>query len=212
MRIIVDIAKPTANRDQLITALVSRLHLLTQPKNGDYYPIQKSNYFEGRVMTVEDFHKEQQYHRNKLKRHNRFLHGSGVVSGLIISVESGVEVSSGYALDCAGNEIVVPDTVELNKPRGTDSIYICLAYHECGTDCVPVPDESSNRTDTNRKPLQIEEGFVITYQNKNPCFKHKRDKLRLKSCGRPHAIPLAKLLYRVDGWQIDRRFRRPSAR
>jgi len=44
--------------------------------------LRRVNYFAGRLLTAEDFRAEQEYHREKSRRHNRRLHGSGVASGL----------------------------------------------------------------------------------------------------------------------------------
>ena len=39
---------------------------------------QRSRYFEGKLLTAEDFEREQDYHRAALRRHNLGLHGWGV--------------------------------------------------------------------------------------------------------------------------------------
>src|ERR1700674_5291702 len=44
-------------------------------------------YFYGQVLSAQDFQKEQDYFREKLKLHNRCLHGYGVVCGLKIRPE-----------------------------------------------------------------------------------------------------------------------------
>src|SRR5262245_9558513 len=75
------------------------------------------NYFHGMLLTEQDFKDEQDYLRGKTKLHNQ-LHGAGVVWGMLL-VKDCVRVDSeevtkifiegGWALDCAGNEIVVCD-------------------------------------------------------------------------------------------------------
>jgi hypothetical protein len=73
------------------------------------------NYYEGMLLTEQDFKAEQKYFREKMKLHNR-LHGYGVVWGLEITkrcIKEGATsaekffIEPGFALDCAGNEIVV---------------------------------------------------------------------------------------------------------
>src|ERR1700681_3205846 len=44
--------------------------------------LQRLNYFYGQLLGVQDFQAEQDYFRDKLKLHNRCLHGYGVVCGL----------------------------------------------------------------------------------------------------------------------------------
>jgi hypothetical protein len=64
------------------------------------------NYVTGHLLSVEDFTAEQDYVREKLRRHNRALHQPGVVDGLEVTLESpGVRVAPGFALDAAGNDI-----------------------------------------------------------------------------------------------------------
>ena len=44
-------------------------------------------YFYGQMLSAQDFQKEQDYFREKLKLHNRCLHGYGVVCGLRVTPE-----------------------------------------------------------------------------------------------------------------------------
>ena len=44
------------------------------------------DYFTGMVLGSDDFSAEQDYFRNRLNRLNRLLHGSGVISGLGVTV------------------------------------------------------------------------------------------------------------------------------
>jgi hypothetical protein len=88
---------------------------------------ERVGYFSGQLLDVDDLRREQDYFLAKARRHNRMLHGWGVVSGLEVSVEVSVDgathlvVEPGYALDACGNEIVVPTPVVVDVPddRGT---------------------------------------------------------------------------------------------
>ena len=74
----------------------------------------RPNYFFGKVLGVEDFREEQQYHVGKLRRHLQTLHGSGVARGLDVSVSSdgtSMTVAAGVAIDASGHEIVLDDPV-----------------------------------------------------------------------------------------------------
>src|SRR5258705_10631612 len=46
------------------------------------------NYYYGQLLSAPHFLAEQAYFREKLKLHNRCLHGYGVVCGLEVTVES----------------------------------------------------------------------------------------------------------------------------
>ncbi len=74
-------------------------------------------YFDGQLLTAQDFHDEQQYHLEKQRLHNRLLHGAGIVTGLEVGGVEGttVQVSPGLAFDSHGREIIVPD------PQRTDA-------------------------------------------------------------------------------------------
>lgn len=71
--------------------------------------LERLNYFTGQVLTVDDLNAEQDYFLARLRRHNRYLHGWGVVSGLTVSVNNSTKlmIESGLAIDCQGNEITV---------------------------------------------------------------------------------------------------------
>jgi hypothetical protein len=62
----------------------------------------------GMLLGVDDFETEQAYHRGKMRLHNAWLHGHGVVWGLGVSSDlpSGeIRVERGLALDAAGHEL-----------------------------------------------------------------------------------------------------------
>lgn len=46
---------------------------------------ERLNYFYGQMLGAADFRSEQAYFREKLKLHNRCLHGYGVVCGLEVT-------------------------------------------------------------------------------------------------------------------------------
>ena len=86
-----------------------------QNKNCSSGKFKRLNYYEGMLLTEQDFKAEQNYFRDKMKLHNR-LHGYGVVWGLEVTkgcIKEGdrsaekIFIEPGFALDCAGNEIVV---------------------------------------------------------------------------------------------------------
>jgi hypothetical protein len=69
-------------------------------------------FFDGQLLTSDDLQALVAYTRGKDRLHNRYLVGSGVVCGLQVvcsrAAQGSVVVRSGYALDCCGNDIVVP--------------------------------------------------------------------------------------------------------
>ena len=111
---------------------------------------ERNKYFYGKLMTVRDFDREQDYLNGKRWLINRLLLGNGVVCGLEVSVVPGaskVLIKKGVAIDPCGREIVVPedkewDVTELRDAAGrrisdSQTIRLCLVYDE---DCIePVP-------------------------------------------------------------------------
>jgi hypothetical protein len=79
--------------------------------------LERTRFYPRQIVTPDDLTQDQLYVKDKLRRHNRLLHGWGLVCGLVVercarSDDDGddpckVRVTSGYALDPYGNEIVV---------------------------------------------------------------------------------------------------------
>ena len=89
---------------------------------------QRNRYFYGRLLTSDDFITEQTYFMEKHRRHNRFLHGCGVVEGLNVSIDEGdnMLVEPGSAIDCAGNLVVVDSRVQLGAPSRAGELCVVV--------------------------------------------------------------------------------------
>lgn len=93
--------------------------------------LERPRYFARQLLTPAEMTLEQTYFRDKSRRHNRLMHGWGVVCGAIVCVvprsDGGgpepwlVKVSPGYALDPCGNEIVIDRerVIDLRTPGAT---------------------------------------------------------------------------------------------
>jgi hypothetical protein len=75
-------------------------------------------YSTGRMLGVEDFQTDQDYHRGRLARALTQLYGAGTVSGLLVQTDGNtnvlqleVQVTPGLAIDRIGRVIEVPRTV-----------------------------------------------------------------------------------------------------
>ena len=146
-------------------------------------------YFNGQLLSADDFNAEQEYFRGKQKALNRLLFGYGVVSGLKTTVGRGtVKVSPGLALDPRGNQIAVDGSVALKLPGGTKPVFLSLEYLERDTDTVPALD--------GLQASRIEEGFRLSFGSVPP----------------PGAVPLARLTRRSGRWQLSRSFRVPRVK
>jgi hypothetical protein len=77
-------------------------------------PFYALRYHFGMLLGVDDFETEQSYHRGKMRLHNAWLHGEGVVWGFGVTVPTvpgddalvgEIRVEPGLALDAAGREL-----------------------------------------------------------------------------------------------------------
>src|SRR5580698_6547765 len=86
----------------------------TQPAS---IKLERVNFFTRQLLTVDDMTTERDYFLQKLRRHNRFMHGWGVVCGLQVTAAPvagaawRVQVGPGYALGPYGDEIFVGEAV-----------------------------------------------------------------------------------------------------
>jgi hypothetical protein len=110
----------------------------------DHSVAERPRYYARQLITPDDLTLEQEYFRDKLRRHNRLLHGWGVVCGAqVCRVPKNnsanefepwlVRVKPGYALGPYGDEIILdcPRTVDLRTTGVTGG---------AGEPCVDVPD------------------------------------------------------------------------
>jgi hypothetical protein len=163
-------------------------------------PLTRPNFFYGKLLTVEDLSQEQTYFVEKLKRHNRSLHGFGIVSGLKVSTDAGkIKITAGMALNCEGNEIVVcPDQSLAVPTNNLDVAFVNVKYSERYEGLIP-PGE----------PAAITESFELSLGKDNENRGHRHERSRWLSCGNPHALTLGKLRRSAAGWRVDRRYRAP---
>jgi hypothetical protein len=159
--------------------------------------MERVRFFDGQLLTAQDFQAEQEYQMESRRLHNRMLHGVGVAAGLAVSVDDGtgavVLVSPGFALDGNGNQILVevPVRIDLGICTG-DVCFITIEFTETATD--PVPGviggvEFSRMT----------EGYAVRVAMEDPG----------ESTNAPH-LGLARLT-RVEGrWAVDQTYCRQT--
>ncbi len=110
----------------------------------------RNRYFTGKFLSPDDFEQEQSYHRTKHRRHNRLLHGVGIVRGLGVGLEQppdggdpAIVVSPGLAIDSNGEELVVCEPAKLDPCKGSSVCYVTVALAERPSN--PTPDGESSR-------------------------------------------------------------------
>lgn len=151
--------------------------------------LERVNYFPRQLLTADDMTADQQYFIAKMRRHNRYLHGWGVVCGLQVTVAPTnlspwqVVISPGYALGPYGDEIYVPNQVLLDLAQcgpgaSTDPcdpgallqtgtaktgsvIYIAIRYEECFSRPVKVLPGGCGCADSACEPSRISDSYEI---------------------------------------------------
>jgi hypothetical protein len=122
--------------------------------------MERTRYFARQLVGAEDLTQDQLYLRQKLRRHNRMLHGWGIVCGARVRKGEGpceIVVEPGYVLGPYGDEIQIESEliidicsedldgnvaspcgpvdpwgsdVQVERPSGR-SVYLAVAYAEC---------------------------------------------------------------------------------
>ncbi|HCZ17244.1 MAG TPA: hypothetical protein DHV85_22300 [Candidatus Accumulibacter sp.] len=78
------------------------------------------NYHFGMLLGVADFRAEQGFHVGRLRRHQRLLHGSGVVAGYPVHFDVDdfeLHVGAGYAIDALGRDLLLDSEQCVSLPR-----------------------------------------------------------------------------------------------
>jgi len=155
-------------------------------------PLERVRYFFGQVLGAEDFEAEQNYFRERMRRHNRELHGFGVVRGLSVSVDAEegkrgecVVVGPGFAIAPDGEEIAVAERATQHLPAEGGVLYVTIAYFERPTRAVPQLGDDSGTAFT-----RVEESFSIAVAPKVPAG----------------ALALARLVHTDSRWRLDEAF------
>ena len=151
----------------------------------------RPHYYTGQLLDAATLQAEQDYQREKLRRHNRKLHGFGVVTGLGVHVEPSSEadrvrivVAPGYAIDGDGEEIAVCASVALIAPSAGNEAFVSVRFWE--HPCRQVPHSEIGVLDATR----VEEACVVS----------------VGQAVLPRALALARLVRSDDAWSIDPAF------
>jgi hypothetical protein len=110
----------------------------------------RTRFFTGKLLTADGLAQEQAYNRTRLRRHNRLLHGVGIVRGLGVALEARpgggdptIVVSPGLAISPDGEELVVCEPVSRDVCQGVSACYVTLGLDE--RPAAPTPDGEHSR-------------------------------------------------------------------
>ena len=151
----------------------------------------RNRFFSGKLLTADDFDQEQSYSRTKHRRHNRLLHGVGIVSGLGVSLEphpagdgESVVVSPGVAIAPDGEELIVCERLTRDVCHGESVCYVTVALVE--RPATPTPGG---------EPSRVQESAEVAVSEDVP----------------PGHLAIARLLRDGDAWRIDPSFEPPRS-
>ena len=175
-------------------------------------PLQRLNYFDGQVLGADDFQAEQEYHRNKHRRHNLHCHGVGVVQGLRVSTTKekahwSVVVEAGVAIDAMGNEVHLCTPAKVQLPEALTRIQVGIRFSERLRGSVLVGGAPSGDPDT--VPARVEEGCELVLE---PLFSARSMIAQAAGNASADVLALARVIRRKNAWRLDRRFKVSRAR
>jgi hypothetical protein len=109
----------------------------------------RPQFFSGQLLTEDDLQSMVDYTVSKNRLHNRMLFGEGVACGLGVSVdpcerERHLVVRPGYAIDCCGNDIVVPCEATLDVVQLVRDLRARTLGKDCGDPCPPPQAQSED--------------------------------------------------------------------
>jgi hypothetical protein len=158
------------------------------------YP-ERTNYFLGQVLGVDDFRREQDYLIARLRRHNRLVLGWGVASGLGVTVSgSTVHVDAGLAIDCEGNEVELIERVSVDLSSAPSPCFVGVAFTEIPRS--PVATTSGVHYGVTREAAEVIVAPV------NACAGHARMGPGSPGCGLRHAVVVARLVKLRGTWRV----------
>lgn len=171
--------------------------------------LKRLNYFHGQVLGIDELKTEQNYFLEKLRRHNRYLHGWGVVNGFDVSVRATtVVVEPGVAIDCTGNDILLADKWESPIPKKIEECFITLQYIEKLVDLVPTINVPGDVSGSGQACSRVEEGCQIELVDTDTNTGHDSMEPGTPGCGCLHPITIACLLKQDASWVVKQMGRR----
>ena len=153
-------------------------------------PAERVRYFPRQLLSAEDMRAEQEYFREKARRHNRYLHGWGVVCGCTVEVVEPsraptVRVCPGYVLGPQGDEICIDRCIDVDlktgpeeqpcsvrwpcpplgdPPRdrnGRSTVYVAVRYAECFSRPVRVHPAGCGCDETGCEYSRVRDSYEI---------------------------------------------------
>jgi hypothetical protein len=153
--------------------------------------LERVRYFPRQLLTADDMRTEQEYFRQRLRRHNRYLHGWGIACGATVepaptaAAHWQVRICPGLVISPQGDEAMIDDCVLFDlktgaarpepctvtwpcPPVGTmpghgdrATIYVAVRYAECPTRPVRVPPAGCGCDEMDCEYSRIRDSFEL---------------------------------------------------
>ena len=165
--------------------------------------LKRLNYITGQLLTAESFQTEQTYYLSRQRRHNRWLHGVGVVTGLQVSLDRTgrqVMIQPGGAIDCAGNELIVETACTFDLRTAASTLFLALEHQEQLIEPSPLP--GSGAVDQ-LVYTRIEEYTLARLYPRDPQPHRITPGQAGTTCGEAHPLVVAVLQKTRRGWQLQ---------
>jgi hypothetical protein len=160
--------------------------------------MERVRFFARQLLTPDDLTQEQEYLRAKLRRHNRLLHGWGVVCGCEVTPAPApwtVTIDPGYVLGPQGDEILIDTqlSIDISKrdpdgnailpcadptdpwcagvrvtPRANQTLFIAVAYADCPTRPVRVQPAGCGCDGGQCEYSRIRDSYVVRVLDQLP--------------------------------------------
>jgi hypothetical protein len=165
--------------------------------------LERNRYFQGKLLTDSDFVTEQEYFKQKGRRHNRYLHGWGVVYGFAVVIHGRkLIVDPGMAIDCAGNELLLDSRVEFDTPNDAKEFFVVIEYFDKAIRPVPVVLGAESPDSEGQEYSRIQEGCRIGFMNVDPVSDHNALGPGTPGCGHKHPFSIASVRKGEHNWEI----------
>lgn len=118
-------------------------------------PLEFVRFFPRQMLTADDMRAEQQYIRERFRRHNRYLHGWGVVCGCEVVAAATMEhpwqvkICAGYVVTPRGDEVLIPNGLLFDLAEDRPP-----SYDPCA-DMVPCPPMSRSAPQSGPKTVYL---------------------------------------------------------
>lgn len=152
-------------------------------------PLRRPNFFPGKLLDAATMQREQNYHREKLRHYILAVHGTGIVWGLGVSIDSASDarpriiVEPGVAVGGRGDCLTLHHGAAFIAPKNGGDTHLVLRFWEHA--CPSSPPES-----TSQDCAQMKEACLIGFRVQPT----------------PPWIALARLIRTRDSWSVDPHF------